>query len=565
EVTVEGMVIGTPAYMSPEQASGSGLDIDTRADVYSLGVVLYELLTGELPFDMERLRSAGLDGALKIIREVEPQRPSNRLASRETAIKKRSAEGSAPATVNATVHHRALRRELDWIVMRCLAKDRDRRYATVAALAADLRRYLAGEAVEAGPESRVYLTRKFVQRNRLAVGVVAVAAALLVGLTAASVVVAGVQAALRAEADYQRRVSEATVEFLRNDILFAADPDRLGVDVTVAEALAAAAERVGERYDSEPLIEAAVRDSIGGTYEAMGLLSDSGPQLRRAYELRRDLLGPDHEETLESAARLIGHLWRADSYDEALEMADRLVASRESSGAGLEALAEAHELRASALKYVGRYEDSAAAYDLAVGLYEDALDGGFSEAALTAEYDRALLRIPMGQLEEGIVLMREAHARALAHLEPERTIAIWVRTELGGLLARAGENEEASEHLEAALELHRRVSGERHWRTLECAMNTALVRRRLGDLEGAHGLRAWAVEGYREKDGAADDTVVRYANGLARWQRRDGIGDACATAQRVLSDLESEPSVAAERIDAQRAFVLEMCAPPETD
>ena len=173
-------LIGTPAYMSPEQAEMSGLDIDTRSDIYSLGVLLYELLTGLTPFNANELMAQGLDTLRRTIRETEPMRPSTRVAALPgetltTAAKCRSVE------VGKLTHQ--LRGDLDWIVMKCLEKDRTRRYETANGLAADLRRHLANEPVIARPPSAAYKLRKAIRRNRLVYGATfAVFVALALGL-----------------------------------------------------------------------------------------------------------------------------------------------------------------------------------------------------------------------------------------------------------------------------------------------------------------------------------------------------------------------------------------------
>jgi serine/threonine protein kinase len=177
-----GQVVGTLEYMSPEQASFNQLDIDTRSDIYSLGVLLYELLTGCTPFDGQRLRSAAFDEVLRIIREEEPPRPSTRLSSAATLPSIAANRNLEPARLSRTI-----RGELDWIVMKAIEKDRNRRYETANGLAADLQRYLDDEPVQACPPSAGYRFRKFARRHRLALGlasfVLATLLVLVVGLT----------------------------------------------------------------------------------------------------------------------------------------------------------------------------------------------------------------------------------------------------------------------------------------------------------------------------------------------------------------------------------------------
>jgi WD40 repeat protein/serine/threonine protein kinase len=203
-------MVGTPLYMSPEQAQMSGLDVDTRADIYALGVLLYELLTGTTPFDREQFRTAGYDEIRRIIREQEPPRPSNRL----------STLGMAATTISANRRtdpaglRRLFRGELDWVVMKCLEKDRNRRYDTAAALAADVRRFLSDEPVQACPPSTGYRLRKFAQRNRGSVAAGSALAALLVlGTVGTSI---GLVWALRAE-DAVTRARDHLEQTLKNE------------------------------------------------------------------------------------------------------------------------------------------------------------------------------------------------------------------------------------------------------------------------------------------------------------------------------------------------------------
>ncbi|MDH3815410.1 MAG: serine/threonine-protein kinase, partial [Acidobacteriota bacterium] len=280
-----GQWIGTPEYMSPEQAELTGLDVDTRSDVYSLGVVLYELLAGAQPFDSKELRTAGFDEMRRRIREEEPPRPSTRVSSLGNASKVAAERRRTDIQGLA----RTLRGDLDWIVMKALEKDRTRRYGSSSELAADVERYLCDQPVEASPPSTAYRVRKFVSRNRLGV----IAGAALIVLLVAGVI--GTTIGLlkaRREADAVRRsadVLEGMFEIM--------DPARpMGRALTTRQMLDLGAERVNEELEDKPLVQARLLATLGEAYLNLGHFDEALPLVERSLAIREQELGADHPD-----------------------------------------------------------------------------------------------------------------------------------------------------------------------------------------------------------------------------------------------------------------------------
>jgi eukaryotic-like serine/threonine-protein kinase len=301
--------IGTPAYMSPEQAKLSGLDIDTRSDIYSLGVLLYELLAGSTPFDAKELMSSGLDAMRKIIREQEPVRPSTRFATLQAADLTTTAKRRSTDT-SKLLHQ--LRGDLDWIVMKCLEKDRTRRYETANGLAMDIQRHLQNELVLARPPSVGYKFQRLVRRNKLAfTALVAVTAALIIGLGVATWSFFIEQRALRqAEAERKKAKTEAAKATAISDFfqqsLQAANPDESkSSDYTVRQLLDDYSAGLKGQFTNQPEVEAAVRETIGKAYYRLGAGDIAQPHLERALVLNRQLYG-EHEQV---AATLADCAW----------------------------------------------------------------------------------------------------------------------------------------------------------------------------------------------------------------------------------------------------------------
>ncbi len=286
------MLIGTPAYMSPEQAELASADVDTRTDIYSLGVLLYELLTGSTPFDTTELLKSGLDEIRRVIREREPDSPSARLSKLTrgdltTVARSRHSEQSALV--------RMVRGDLDWIVMKALEKDRTRRYATANGLALDVKRFLANETVAARPPSKVYRFQKTVSRYKLLFAAIGAIALLLV----VSLIVVSRSLTREREAS---ATSRQIAHFLEDMLNRAGPITARGRDPTIfKEILDQTAEHLGKDVTIQPAIEADMRTLIGKLYEQVKELKKAEDMERRALTIRQQIFGAN---SLQAAASL---------------------------------------------------------------------------------------------------------------------------------------------------------------------------------------------------------------------------------------------------------------------
>ena len=278
-----GQLIGTLAYMSPEQVLGDPAEIDTRSDVYALGVILYELLAGKAPYEIGRQ----IHEAVRAIREEEP--------------------------TSLSAANRTYRGDIETIVGKALEKDRTRRYASAAELAADIRRHLRDEPIVARPPSATYQLQKFARRNKaLVAGVAAVFVVLMLGIVASTWQAVKARRA-EAKAKQESAIAQAVNDFLQNDLLGQAsayNQTKPDPNITVRTVLDRAAKNVGGKFDKQPAVEIALRDTIGETYSQLGLYPEARKQLEPALALSRRALGPENQMTI----RIMNQLGNVANY-----------------------------------------------------------------------------------------------------------------------------------------------------------------------------------------------------------------------------------------------------------
>jgi serine/threonine protein kinase/tetratricopeptide (TPR) repeat protein len=487
-------LVGTPEYMSPEQADFDGSEVDTRSDVYSLGVVLYELLVGATPLDGRALRSAADAAMRKMIREVDPPKPSARVGSLGDAVGAVAENrGTDPVRLK-----RLLRGEVDWVVMRALEKDRNRRYDTAAMLADDLDRHLAGDAVTAGPASRSYLAGKFVRRHKLIIGTAAVIAIALLGGTGATTAaffserhqrrIADAQRsaadAARASAETERQRADvqrvkadrmensarATVNFLTTDVFGPAMPgrtsDRAVRETLVKTVIEPAMETVDTRFQNQPEARSAVQYALAGILQSLGRSDLALPLARAAFKTRQGLYGDDAVDTLASAQQVAWDLKTLGRFADAVAIYQPLI--RRLGGPGADGLFSANPILLGAFDQYASLLSLQGYRDRAEQLYKEALardqrllgDDGPQTIEVLTDYATSLL--PLGRAAEAEPLARQAMERSRRVSGENSLAAAAAEDKLALVLLHLGRTSEAEPLVRHALEQYRRVMGDDH-------------------------------------------------------------------------------------------------------
>jgi eukaryotic-like serine/threonine-protein kinase len=540
-----GQVVGTLEYMSPEQADLNQLDIDTRSDIYALGVLLYELLTGTTPLERKRLQGVPLQAVLRLIQEEEPPTPSLRLSTTQEAPSIAAARGLEPKQLSGLV-----RGELDWIVMKALEKDRNRRYDSANALAMDVQRYLADEPVQACPPSAGYRFRKFGRRNK---GLLAATGLILLTLmtgiigTTWALIDARFQRGQARHGEAQARQSEAqarqseaeskaVLEFFQKRILSAVQPKGekgvggLGREATIREAMDKAEPGIAGAFQGQPLVEASIRRSIGLTYWYAGDYRQAIEQLEQVVGLRQAPFPPPDPETLKSMTNLAQAYQSGGRLTDALQLLqealplyqarlgpndsetlwtmNRLAETLRALGRPAEALPlYEEELRVAKIVLGPTHQDTLIYMDKLAGAYGSL--GRFAEAVslfeatlelwktkvppdhpdlLVTSGNLAFAYADVGRWAEAEALGRETLPIKQAVLGLDHPDTLAAMNNLANVYRDSGRPAEALPLLEDAVRLQTAKQGRDHFITLIFMGNLATVYRNLGRFDEAMAL-----------------------------------------------------------------------------
>jgi serine/threonine protein kinase/tetratricopeptide (TPR) repeat protein len=489
--------LGTPAYMSPEQTQPGGLDVDTRSDIYSLGVLLYELLTGKTPFETKELLAAGLDAMRRTIREKEPPTPSTRV-KQEVAAQQASGSGQS----NTTSYRSKVANDLDWIVMKCLEKDRGRRYETANGLALDIERHLHNEPVLAGPPSTAYRLDKFVRRNKTGVIFAGLVSSVLVLGIIVSAWEARQQSRLRQQAQLaqvnearERKKAETEaarsqqVATLLQDMLEGVGPSKaLGRDTTMLkEILDKTAQRLGAELTNQPEVEIELRMTLGHVYRQLGLYREMRDMAKEC--LRLSLAGPEKRDNkaaqalyqLSYAELGLGNLDAAEtSANEAVNLA------RSVYGPDNSRTADTLGNLAQILRRRGKLVEAEAAGRAALEIRRR---GNDSDGVASSLASLAHTLGAQGKLSEAEGLMREALELRKKLSDPESREVADAMNDLATILFNEGKLNEAETNFVNALSIQRKLLGEVHpdvANTLNSLANVQQNQNRLTEAEATH-------------------------------------------------------------------------------
>jgi serine/threonine protein kinase/tetratricopeptide (TPR) repeat protein len=475
-----GQWIGTPEYMSPEQAGMTGFDIDTRTDVYSLGVLLYELLVGVQPFSPDELRSSGFDEMRRKIREQDPPRPSTRVS----ATGKTSPVSAEHIRTDPSTLARLLRGDLDWIVMKALEKDRNRRYGSPAEFAADVERHLDDQPVVASPPSASYRVQKFIRRNRLAViagGLIAVAISAGVIGTAVGLVRA------RSQAESARRATDVMVSMYRD-----LNPSIMEGGVSTPESmLERAVQRIEVELSDEPLVQARLLTTVGDVYEELGLFQRARPLFERSVEIRRQHLGENHPDFAMSISFLGDLLVKMGDFENALRFHEQALAvRRDVLGSNDQTVGWSLRSLGNVYMALGDHDSARERLQESVGVLERAVGEESFDVSITL-YLQAELAVQEGDLAHALALFERCLTIRELQLPPDHSETATCLMAYARVLLPLGETERAKALTTRALKIYQSTFGDHHVETAGAKAQLAVMEFLRGDHRAAE---AWYGE-----------------------------------------------------------------------
>jgi len=495
--THKDQIQGTLAYMSPEQAQGRPDDVDVRSDVYSLGMILYEMLSGRRPYE---LADRSIADALTTISTERP-RPLHEGWPRGLKLDP----------------------DLETIVGKTLEKEPDRRYQSAAALSEDLARHLAGQPILARPPSAVYHLRKAMARNRAAFGLAAALAVLLVAGVAWLGVLYARAGRARVEAERQARIAQAVNAFLNDDLLASADPTRTpDPNVTVRSVLMTAAQKIEGGFAGEPLVSAAVRRTLGRTFAGIGVLDEADKHLKAALAIYTEQEGAESADALRAQVDLAGAAYGAGRPQESETLLRRSVDGlRRTLGPDAADTVNALSQLCGALYDQGKLDESEPFCREALEAGRRGL-GESADETLSAMNNIAMIDTDRGKFDEAEAFYKRLLEAQGAKHGKDSPYYMQSLGNLAQLYVAQDRLEEAEKTAEETLERERRVLGNEHNETLTAINNLAIIERRLKHYDKAEPLYKEAYETSRRTLGDDSISTLLPALNLARFYAATG-------------------------------------------